>query len=106
MDEFKDRLKKLRKEKQLYQKDLADVVGVSDGAIGMYETGKRTPDKDILVKLASYFDVSLDYLLGQTNERFSADKLKEKILDDPELKDFLCELTYREDLQNLLKHTK
>ena len=106
MDEFKNRLRKLRKEKQLYQKELASIVGVSDGAIGMYETGKRTPDKDMLGKLANCFDVSVDYLLGRTEERFPADRFKETILDDPELKNFLQKLIERKDLQNLLKHTK
>ena len=106
MEEFKDRLTKLRKEKQLYQKELAEVVGVSDGAIGMYETGKRTPDKDILAKLATYFDVSIDYLLGQSKERFPADKFKETILNDPELRNFLRELPRRQELQKLIKQVQ
>ncbi len=104
MDEFKDRLKKLRKEKDLYQKDLAEIVGVSDGAIGMYETGKRSPDKQILAKLANFFGVSVDYLLGRTEERFPADKFKKTFLADPEMRTFLEELTYREDLQKLFKY--
>ncbi|MDI3548173.1 MAG: hypothetical protein PWR10_1825 [Halanaerobiales bacterium] len=106
MAEFKDRLKKLRKEKGLYQKELAKIIGVSDGAIAMYETGKRTPDKEILDKLANYFDVSVDYLLGRTDERSPADKIKAALSDDPELADFWEKLSQREDLQLLFKQTK
>lgn len=106
MAEFKDRLKKLRKEKKLYQKELAKIIGVSDGAIAMYETGKRTPDKDILDKMASYFGVSVDFLLGRTKERSPADKIKSALSSDPELADFWDKLSKREDLQLLFKQTK
>lgn len=60
---FGDNLKKLRQEKGLRQKDLAKIIGVSSGAIGMYENNKRAPDFETLKKIAKYFQVSTDYLL-------------------------------------------
>lgn len=68
-------LRELRKEKELYQKDIAQALDLTTSAIGFYEQGKRKPDLDILEQLASYFNVSVDYLLGRTNERAPADKL-------------------------------
>lgn len=59
---FEDNLKKLRQEKGLRQKDLAKIIGVSSGAIGMYENNKRAPDFETLKKIATYFQVSTDYL--------------------------------------------
>lgn len=62
-------LKKLRTEKNITQKDLAKYLGVSDRSVGYYETGQRTPPPDIIEKIADYFNVSVDYLLGRTNIR-------------------------------------
>jgi len=65
------RLKILREDKNLLQKDIAKAIGVSDRTIGMYEQERREPDISTLNKLADYFDVSSDYLLGRTNDRNS-----------------------------------
>lgn len=62
-------LKNLRLEKNITQKDLAKHLGVTDRSVGYYETGQRTPPPDILEKIADYFNVSVDYLLGRTEER-------------------------------------
>lgn len=66
---FSIRLKKLRTEKNITQKDLARYLGVSDRSVGYYETGQRTPPPDIIEKIADYFNVSVDYLLGRTDIR-------------------------------------
>lgn len=63
------RLKSLREDKDMSQKDLAGAIGVSPSTIGMYESNKRTPDSEMLNRLADFFDVSVDYLLGRTNEQ-------------------------------------
>lgn len=68
---FGKRLKTLREKKDMLQKDLAEILDVSSGAIGMYENGKRTPDYEILKKIADYFEVSVDYLLGRTDIKTS-----------------------------------
>lgn len=62
-------LKKLREEKNITQKDLSKYLGVSDRSVGYYETGQRTPPPDIIEKIADFFDVSVDYLLGRTTIR-------------------------------------
>lgn len=71
---FGERLKELRIGKNMLQKELADLLKVSPSTIGMYERGQRDPDTDTLRFLAEYFDVSIDYLLGRTDERKSSGK--------------------------------
>lgn len=55
---------KLRNKVGMSQRDLASTLGVSSGAVGMWETGKRQPDIDTIKVMASLFGVSVDYLLG------------------------------------------
>lgn len=62
--QFNDRLKELRKEKQLSQIQLAKELQVSQRSISSWETGFRQPDFDTLKALAKYFGVTTDYLLG------------------------------------------
>ena len=69
------RLKLLRESKNLSQKDLAYYLGVSPSTIGMYESNKRTPDVDMLNRIADYFNVTVDYLLGRTNIRNYENKI-------------------------------
>ena len=65
------RLKKLREEKGLKQSDLAKIFNISPSSIGMYETDKREPDDELKLKFAEYFNVSIDYLMGNTDNRDS-----------------------------------
>ncbi len=64
---FAQRLKELRSEKGVVQKDVANFLNITTSAYGFYEQGKRVPDTDIMIKLSNYFNVSLDYLLGKTD---------------------------------------
>lgn len=64
---FGKRLKTLRTEKNLKQSELADILELSTSTIGMYEQGRRYADLDTLKKIAEYFDVSVDYLIGRTD---------------------------------------
>lgn len=67
---FGDRLKILRDEKKLTQYELGNVLNISARVIGYYESNDRFPkDEQILVSIANYFDVSLDWLLGRTDIR-------------------------------------
>lgn len=59
------KLIELRKEKKLTQSDLAEVLGISRQAYSNYEAGKRQPDNETMLKLAEYYNVSVDYLLGR-----------------------------------------
>lgn len=61
---FGKRLKELRNEKHLGQNRLAEELQFSNASISYWETGKKEPSASALFKLAQYFDVSLDYLLG------------------------------------------
>lgn len=64
-----NKLKSLRIEKKLTQKQVADRIGLAISAVSSYESGSRYPSYDVLVKLARMFHVSTDYLLGITDRR-------------------------------------
>ena len=69
-----NRLKSLRQEKGLTQKEVAKLIGTTDVSIGRYEMDARVPKADILNSLAKLYDVEIDYLLTgkQTKEYESA----------------------------------
>lgn len=71
---FPERLAQLRKEYKITQKELAMKLGVSRGTIGMYEIGQRDPDSETINKIADFFNVSTDYLLGRSNIRNPYDR--------------------------------
>lgn len=60
------RLQDLRDEKKLFQKDIAKVLNITDSAYGFYERGERTPSIDTIIKLADFYDVSIDYIVGRS----------------------------------------
>ena len=61
-------IKELRMEMDCTQNKLADVLGVTQDSISLWENDKRVPDTQYIVGMAKFFDVSTDYLLGLTNE--------------------------------------
>lgn len=65
------RLKQLREEQNLKQEELAQKLSISASAVGMYETNKREPNNELTVKIAEFFGVTTDYLLGKTEIRNS-----------------------------------
>lgn len=67
---FGERLSKLRKTKNISQYELADRLGFSRGQLANYEQGKREPDYNTLCKIASYFDVTVDYLIGHSDSPY------------------------------------
>ena len=67
-----ERLRELRKSKDLTQAQVADGINCTPAAYNRYETGERQPPIDALTKLADYFGVSLDYLVGRAPIRDSA----------------------------------
>lgn len=74
---FAEVLKNLRNSHNLSQEGLASIIGVSKSTIGMYEQGKRIPKADAtLKKLAEYFNVSIDYLMG-LSDKFPAPNITE-----------------------------
>lgn len=65
---FSDRLKLLRESRDLTQKIVAESVGMAPMAYQRYEYGTREPAYQKLLALADYFDVSLDYLVGRSDD--------------------------------------
>lgn len=82
---FSDKLKKLREDKKMTQKDLAKHLGVTPRIISYYETGKSIPnDPELLQKIVKLFNVTLDYLLLDTQSKSESKiyKLVEKLIYD------------------------
>ena len=63
------RLKQLRKERKISQLQLAFDLNMNQNTISRYENLERQADYDTLIRFADYFDVSIDYLLGRTDNR-------------------------------------
>ena len=71
----RNRIKDLREDRDLRQSDLAAATGIDQRTISNYETGKTSPDAYALIKLADYFGVSVDYLIGRTDlDLFTEDR--------------------------------
>ena len=68
MSIFSDRIKHLKNQNGVLQKDIAAAIGVSLRAYQYYETDQREPTLSVLIALADYFDVSLDYLCGRSDD--------------------------------------
>ena len=68
MFDFATHLKEMRKAKGITQKQLALDIGASERGIQQYELGERKPTYDMLIALADFFDVSLDYLVGRSDD--------------------------------------
>lgn len=74
-------LKKLRKEKNLTQEQLAEIMGVSNRSVSRWETGANLPDLDILIQIAEYYDVELREILdGERKNEHMDEKMKETVL--------------------------
>lgn len=67
MIDYAGRLKKIRLKMDLKQTDVAAAAGLSLRTYQRYEYGQRQPTADVLVALANFYDVSIDYLVGRTN---------------------------------------
>lgn len=64
---FAERLASLRNDRDIKQKDIAELLNVSASTPSHYELGIHAPDIDALIKLADYFNVTIDYLVGRSN---------------------------------------
>ena len=63
------RIRDLREDKDLLQKDVAEELQCSQACYSNYEIGKRSIPPEVLLKLAAYYHTSVDYLLGATDEK-------------------------------------
>jgi len=72
---FSERLKKLRTERDLTPKELANIFEVSESTIRMYESNSRSPQMDMIIKMSKFFNVSTDYLLGTDYKKTTPEDL-------------------------------
>lgn len=108
MKTFADRLTILREDRMLYQKELAKELNVTTGTISNYENDVHSPDLETLVKIADYFNVSTDYLLGRTGSKLSVDCFSEQYSRHATIDDLICTAKQlppevREALMQILK---
>lgn len=105
-----NRLKELRIERDNLQEDIGKIIGVSGRAIGNYETGKRKMSPDKITKLAKYFNVSIEYFLGESDIRnpeeikniqfANAGGLDTKGLDEEDMKELQRQIDYIKKMKN------
>ncbi len=79
---MQNRIKVLREDRDMKQSDLAKEVGIDQRTISNYETGKSNPDSVALIKLADFFNVSIDYLVGRTRIDFYSSIDKKEAISD------------------------
>ena len=103
---FGKKLRLLREEKKLSQIELSKKLNITNQALSQYELGKRMPDAEMILKMANFFSVSVDYLLDRTDERITVDKIKAIIASDPDFARVLDKLSTRKELQELFKIAK
>lgn len=94
-----NRIRELRKQRGITMKQLGEIVDLAESTISQYETGKREPDNETLLKISEYFGVTVGYLLGAENER-------PLINEDEELTDYLEVLKTRPECRMLFQLTK
>ena len=88
---FAERLRLLRKQKDLSQQQLADKLGVSNSTISMYERGEREPDFEMLELIGDFFNVDTNYLLGkETGSTYYLDpevaEMAQELFERPEIR--------------------
>ena len=88
MSTFSDKIRELRKQKGVSQAVVAEYLGITKQAYSLYETGKREPDFDSLLKLAEYFGTDTDSLLYGSNTTAVPDsRLKFALFGNTEIDD-------------------
>ncbi|MCI8477113.1 MAG: helix-turn-helix transcriptional regulator [Oscillospiraceae bacterium] len=65
---FSERLISVRKSRNIPAKAVADALGLSKAAISQFESGKNAPSSAVLLALADFFNISLDYLVGRSDD--------------------------------------
>ena len=88
---FQLRIKKLREEKGLTQRSLAEILSIRPSTVAMWENGSNKPEYSMLEKLAEYFDVSVDFLMCKSDNRQNdiddeTNAILQGLKDRPELK--------------------
>lgn len=73
---FAERLKELRKEAHLTQVELAKRLGIGQSSYADWERGKKNPTKENLIKISQFFDVPLDFLVGNSDKKDELDNIE------------------------------
>lgn len=84
---YADRLRELRIEKGLLQKDVAEYISVTRTAYNKYEVAENEPSISSLIKLAELYDVSIDYIIGKQDERGDSSAAREIDADNKKIED-------------------
>ncbi len=99
-NKFKETVRFLRKQNRMTQNELGDVLGYGYSAISNYESGRNEPSINNLIKIADYFNVSIDYLVGHELKIDSADNyeyaMKIKKLSE-------CINTFKKETDEIIK---
>lgn len=82
---YGNRIAKLRDERRLTQEELAGKVGITRAALSHYENNRREPDYDTIQKIADYFQVSIDYIMGRSSEPTLSDGKVHDFIEQVEL---------------------
>ena len=78
---FQERLKQLRKEHGMTQMQLAEKLGVAGGTVAMWETGKRTPNFEMVDNICDLFDRRIDYVMGSSDDKTPYHMTEEEQID-------------------------
>lgn len=78
-------LRNLRKQHNLSQQKLADILHISQQSIYKYENDITSPDLDTLIKMADFFNTSVDYIIGNSNISHKIENITDTMLNDDEL---------------------
>ncbi len=80
------KLRELRKRTGITMKDLGEAIGLAESTISHYETGKRQPDYETLLKFGEFFGVSVDYLLTGDESKKAPTQEGERKISDADIK--------------------
>ena len=98
-------LKTLRQELGISQQRLADAIGVSQPSINKYENHNIEPEIEILKRMADYFDTSIDYIVGRTQERHKIEPMRADMLSLTEEEMLLHFRALTDEEKNCIENT-
>ena len=88
MSQIAARIRALREQAYFSQQRLSKALGIAQSSLCRYETGETEPSAAVLLKYADFFDVSMDYIFGRTDDPHGAAPVR-KSVDEPELEEFI-----------------